>query len=448
MTFDDEKWNAIVAQWERDDNEETADELESGADAMALADPKTWADVDQPAQGAQGLAREATQGLRLRPEVPNAVPPTVGGGEKSAAPSFRGEPTALPSDPKQMNWAQLRDALQNAQARASQTRAGESMRANIIPGYRPDLEGGAAQIAQARAPLDMAKEQQGFEQREAASRAKNAMDDPHSLQSQKAREAWRSFGLTTPPGFDNWTANDIQRHSSGAQAQRKAAADLDAEARKRQLHERERGEDQARHERERAQDLEHRKLSHEDAMANAAATRALAASAQSKLPASEAVALGGADAAVKAIDALGADWDKLASEFGSGVKQFVPGTDANLYMPSLNTTTQVVGKYLEGGKLTDADVPKYRAMMPQPQDTEAQKRAKVNALKRLIENKRAEESKSLKGAGYRVPDSDVAPSAPIPPRGPPKGIPPDAFFDDGAWWYEENGKLMRHTEGG
>jgi hypothetical protein len=231
------------------------------------------------------------------------------------------------------------------------------------------------------------------------------MDNPNSLQSQKAREAVRTFfgDMKMPPGFDNWSANDVQRWTqtlAGEKRAQAAAADDQYRADRNAALD-------ARHETERGQDLEHRKVMHEDSMANAAATRALASASQSRLPAGQAAELGGADAAVKAIDELSKDWDSKASATGSGLTQFVPGSDANTFLPGLRTTTQVVGTFLEGGKLTDADVPKYAAMMPQPTDTKVQKDAKIAALKRLIEGKRSGEAGALRGAGYRVPESDA-----------------------------------------
>lgn len=148
---------------------------------------------------------------------------------------------------------------------------------------------------------------------------------------------------------------------------------------------------------------EQKRRAHEDSVRHTRFLEAMATRGEGRLPAGEAAKLGGSDAALKAIDELSSEWDSKASSTGSGLMQYVPGSDANLYMPSLKTTTQVIGTFLEGGKLTDADVPKYAAMMPQPSDTKAVKEAKVAALKRLISEKRASEGQALQGSGYRVP---------------------------------------------
>lgn len=148
---------------------------------------------------------------------------------------------------------------------------------------------------------------------------------------------------------------------------------------------------------------ERARVAHEDSLKHQRLIEGIALRGEGRLPAGEASKLGDADAAIKAIDALSADWDAKASAPGSGAMQFLPGSDANLYGPGLKTTTQVVGSFLEGGKLTDADVPKYAAMMPQAHDTKAQKEAKIAALKRLIGNKRQAEGQALSGSGYKVP---------------------------------------------
>jgi hypothetical protein len=141
--------------------------------------------------------------------------------------------------------------------------------------------------------------------------------------------------------------------------------------------------------------------------AHTAAMEALALRNEGKLPASEAKDLGGSDAALKAIDSLSKDWEGKASGIGSIATQYLPGSEASTYSPNLKATTQIVGKYLEGGKLTDSDMPKYAAMMPQPGEPQNVKDAKIATLKRLIAEKRASEGQALAGSGYKVPSGDL-----------------------------------------
>ena len=404
----------VIRQWEEEDLADAADDLEGGANAMELAQPKTWAAHDlanAPTQGPQQQAPSPVVAFEEPDDEPtdDAEPPLPPAPPSVAEPSLA--PKSKPVDG--VDWKALQSRMRNAELRSMQSRAGDELRANAgeVGAYRTMPRGDEGRRLAAQ-PLTLAKEQQGMEARQAGiestrsgTQAKAAMDNPNSLQSQKAREIFRaSFpGMNLPASFDNWSANDVARFTRGAEGIRRseeARADDDYRKSRNEMLD-------VRHGTERAQDLENRELNREVSKENAAATRELARAAQSRLPAGEAVALGGADAAVKAVDALSADWDSLASEIGSGVKQFVPGTDANVFLPALDTTTQVVGKYLEGGRMTDNDVPKYKRMMPQPSDTKRQKEAKIAALKRLIEGKRTEESKALKGAGYRVPESDA-----------------------------------------
>lgn len=71
----------------------------------------------------------------------------------------------------------------------------------------------------------------------------------------------------------------------------------------------------------------------------------------------------------------------------------------------------------------------------------------LDGMERSAEDKRAAAMKTVgvrrKGGG--APAEPVA--VPEKKPTPPKGIPPDAFFMDGAWWYEESGTLKRHTDG-
>jgi hypothetical protein len=71
---------------------------------------------------------------------------------------------------------------------------------------------------------------------------------------------------------------------------------------------------------------------------------------------------------------------------------------------------QEIGGYLEGGKLTDADVPKYLEMLPRRGDTPQVAQIKKQAVQRLIASRQKEELAALKGAGYDtagIPSLDV-----------------------------------------
>ncbi len=118
------------------------------------------------------------------------------------------------------DWQDLANRLNNAQMRASGTRAAEHMFANAGShgAYQPDLQGGQWQVEQAKAPLELAQARQQYEAKDMAMQAQKALGgvkaaeaDPNSLQSQKARAAIKSFfgdSIPLPPDFDSWSARD------------------------------------------------------------------------------------------------------------------------------------------------------------------------------------------------------------------------------------------------
>lgn len=67
---------------------------------------------------------------------------------------------------------------------------------------------------------------------------------------------------------------------------------------------------------------------------------------------------------------------------------------------SQNQAAQVIGSYLEGGKLADKDVPRYREMLPNISDPPAVRAAKSSALQQLVSQKQGALIKGFKEAGY------------------------------------------------
>lgn len=148
---------------------------------------------------------------------------------------------------------------------------------------------------------------------------------------------------------------------------------------------------------------------------DALAAKANQEKSPSKITAATASQVGGYDAALKVVDKLDKGYDKLASAKGSGIKSYIPGTDSNLYEKDRDVAAQTIGTILEGGKLSDRDYPRYRKMLPGPEDTNSQKKEKVDALKQLIAIKRNGEVGGLGDAGYDVSgysNADTAVAAP------------------------------------
>jgi hypothetical protein len=144
-------------------------------------------------------------------------------------------------------------------------------------------------------------------------------------------------------------------------------------------------------------------------------------SAGQKLPATEAAAFGDADASVQSLDDLKSAYDKnIASGFGSmltGLTQYAPGTDATKYTDKMRPTSQAVGTFLEGGKLSNGDESKYLNMLPSPGDSADRAKEKIDNLKRLIDLKKQGKLKSLSAAGFDVEGLLKQAQASIPSTG-------------------------------
>ncbi len=75
-------------------------------------------------------------------------------------------------------------------------------------------------------------------------------------------------------------------------------------------------------------------------------------------------------------------------------------------------TAQIVGKYLEGGKLTDTDIERYKSMLPSVGDTEKVRSGKVASLKKLVSDRQQALAKGYGEAGYDVSGISLADKVP------------------------------------
>lgn len=112
--------------------------------------------------------------------------------------------------------------------------------------------------------------------------------------------------------------------------------------------------------------------------------------------------IGSFDAAVDMANQLEAKYNQLASSGGSGLKSFIPGSDANKYEKNRDYAAQTIGVILEKGKLTDRDYDRYRAMLPGPTDTNTIAAEKMMALKNLITAKKRGEIGGLEQSGFQT----------------------------------------------
>lgn len=76
------------------------------------------------------------------------------------------------------------------------------------------------------------------------------------------------------------------------------------------------------------------------------------------------------------------------------------GEKANSIDANLGAKAQIIGKYLEGGKLAEGDIKRYLKMLPVRGDTPGVVRSKVETLQQLIEQKINSELSTLQSAGY------------------------------------------------
>ena len=131
-----------------------------------------------------------------------------------------------------------------------------------------------------------------------------------------------------------------------------------------------------------------------------------------KLPATEAVALGSSNSAYQALGDAGkafeankdisgpvqGRWSRIlaAGEVGDTGKQ------AKSFDAQLKMNAQIIGKSLEGGKLTDQDIERYKDMLPNLNDSPDAAKNKIAVLQNMLSQKQQAESSALGQAGYNV----------------------------------------------
>jgi hypothetical protein len=159
--------------------------------------------------------------LRLRTPSPATVGAGPGGlprGGSGTSPGFPAKPTASSDEPP--DWKSIGERLKYAELARGDDQAYTNMFANVAPGYKPNAHAGEAGVNIAKQALELPQAQQQFERGALANQTakaglevKAAKNDRNSLQSQKAREGWRAFfgkDVPEPPGFNEWTAADIE----------------------------------------------------------------------------------------------------------------------------------------------------------------------------------------------------------------------------------------------
>lgn len=139
------------------------------------------------------------------------------------------------------------------------------------------------------------------------------------------------------------------------------------------------------------------------------------------LPAGEALAVGGANDAIKAVGELegifsspevaGATGSKLTGGL-SNLSRFTgigeSGKTLGALSGQLTTRAQQIGRFLEGGKMTDADVERYASkVLPTEFDPPDVREKKLADLKQRIFNKALADKQALAQSGYNVSNLEI-----------------------------------------
>lgn len=130
------------------------------------------------------------------------------------------------------------------------------------------------------------------------------------------------------------------------------------------------------------------------------------------VPANLASELGGTNASIQALqdvqdllqqnqDIAGPAAGRMSSLLATG-QVGDRGKRAATYNAQLHSRAQIIGKYLEGGKLTDQDIERYKEQLPQLSDDPEVASGKIENLKRLIAAKQQAELAGLSQAGYNT----------------------------------------------
>jgi len=131
-----------------------------------------------------------------------------------------------------------------------------------------------------------------------------------------------------------------------------------------------------------------------------------------ELPAGQAEAIASARSAMKALDQA-QDLLKETEDISGPVMGKVSGLMGSLGMgktgekaagaeAQLKSRAQIIGKYLEGGKLTDEDIRRYMKILPTLTDRPEVAKTKIENLRTLLANKYEADLESFKGSGFEV----------------------------------------------
>lgn len=127
--------------------------------------------------------------------------------------------------------------------------------------------------------------------------------------------------------------------------------------------------------------------------------------------AEQAKLVAGLDTSEKQLDAIESEIEKNADVMGPvagrliGVSPYA--TETKAFDARMKLAAQKIGVALEGGKLTDEDIMRYRQMLPNLTDTPEVARAKVGVVRELLAQERQAQIGSMGAGGYEVGKYEV-----------------------------------------
>lgn len=313
-------------------------------------------------------------------------------------------------EPDELRGAQSRAALMRGLAGAGR---GMSRVGAAIAGVRPEAgEAGAMERGADSQVRDYLQRKQQSEAEKAAAE-QSALKDPTSPASQRFQAmVSRAFGsVYTPEQIAQMTAADaplVGKYGEMVRTleDRAAARTAEQEGQQAQLDAR-----ATEAEKQRAFEGEQNAANRANALKIAGMRQDGAGAAKiNPVPAGEAADLGEATSALTAADKVFEQYKAKAGGISGAVGSFIPGTEAIQYdNDDRRAAAQVIGRFLEGGKLAAGDEVKYMNLMPAAGDSEARAQNKIDNLKRLIGERQKERIAGLKAAGYKTGDLGTQP---------------------------------------
>lgn len=128
-----------------------------------------------------------------------------------------------------------------------------------------------------------------------------------------------------------------------------------------------------------------------------------------ELPANQINELSDLDTAMQSVDSLLQSFNRdiasgeLTDQLVSRGEKYIPNSTTAQYQNDANVTAQTVGLILENGKLGEADLPRYKAMLPQPGDSPETAARKVAVIKDLLRKKQGNRRSALGSGGFKTP---------------------------------------------